>query len=814
MNRRYKILRKIIVLVGLMTLLSNIVSVAPLYAQNVWPPLRVKIEPRTEDEKIIYDVTLRAEVSWELYNVTLKIPLPEGTRLVETGAQTGGETDFDGQEVTIFFLQVNQKARQAFFSVEITDPSLTEFTTQGWFSWEGQHPGDYLDNPVTFGIDQQPLNWIAPEHRVEVAMVASATDDIITYQIYPRAKDWRRRIWDLNIKVAIPAGTEFLDTETPPNFSATFNGQEISFFNIEFSPEDELAGPLIMRVSAPLDTTARVRTHAWVSWKNSGSGVGRNVQAEEQMTMGDIVIAPYSNEIAVADRVGDTPLANYDLSGITFQETGSTLSVDFYTVGDIGSVGEPLVFALFIDSDCNRETGELKQVWGADYRVMYNHRSGQATFTPWNATQKSWVWTDSVKLDNIIDNQRITVHIPRDLLDTGQPFCWAGRVVNGNINYYPSLPGDWLPADKFAGLINYSFETPFVPSSRSPTDIFQSSASPSTKGEEADIYDIIGKLAVPMVNGWGFYDVYIFSLPTGEEITQIPNARQPHFAPDGQKLVINRQPDYSEIHNSNLRNQSGFVIEYREPIENIAEFYLDGETLVPVQSTTQDTYPFYDLQAQHIVYERSSVVVGKNGPRHISTFVQCESGDVESISMDACQVLSGVPYLNFQKRQGRQNNSYPMITSDGTLIYRACDSGSTSAVCGIYVADLPDVFDDNEDISAVQIEEDATALLSDTYAQYITFTSQRDGNWEAYLINIDGTGLRNLSNSSTSNDGLPTISPDGKWVAFISDRSGEWAVWVVSLDEGTPRKLFNLPKWTPWGSSEQAWLNERISWGP
>jgi Tol biopolymer transport system component len=91
--------------------------------------------------------------------------------------------------------------------------------------------------------------------------------------------------------------------------------------------------------------------------------------------------------------------------------------------------------------------------------------------------------------------------------------------------------------------------------------------------------------------------------------------------------------------------------------------------------------------------------------------------------------------------------------------------------------------------------------------------SYRDNNWEAYLMDVNGAGVKNLSNSPISNDGLPTLSPDGDWVAFVSDREGQWAVWVAPVVGGLAQKLFDLPE-SPWGDGDRAWTNERISWGP
>ena len=51
----------------------------------------------------------------------------------------------------------------------------------------------------------------------------------------------------------------------------------------------------------------------------------------------------------------------------------------------------------------------------------------------------------------------------------------------------------------------------------------------------------------------------------------------------------------------------------------------------------------------------------------------------------------------------------------------------------------------------------------------IAFCSDRDGDPDLYVMNADGTGLRQLTNEP-GYDGGPFISPDGKWVVYRSDR--------------------------------------------
>ena len=60
----------------------------------------------------------------------------------------------------------------------------------------------------------------------------------------------------------------------------------------------------------------------------------------------------------------------------------------------------------------------------------------------------------------------------------------------------------------------------------------------------------------------------------------------------------------------------------------------------------------------------------------------------------------------------------------------------------------------------------------------IAFVSERDGNPEIYVINADGSGLTRLTHSSTS-DAAPDWSPDGRRIAFVSDRDGNTEIYVM-----------------------------------
>jgi len=148
------------------------------------------------------------------------------------------------------------------------------------------------------------------------------------------------------------------------------------------------------------------------------------------------------------------------------------------------------------------------------------------------------------------------------------------------------------------------------------------------------------------------------------------------------------------------------------------------------------------------------------------------------------------------------------------IAYRGCNSWAGSGLCGLYIVPSSSTKGFSDGFIPRQLTQESSDTPSDTKDNLIAFTSQRDGDFEAYIMDLNGAGVINLSNSPGSSDGLPTISPDGNWVAFISDRSGRWAVWVVPVIGGSAQKLFDLPTDAPWGEGDRVWMNERISWGP
>lgn len=95
----------------------------------------------------------------------------------------------------------------------------------------------------------------------------------------------------------------------------------------------------------------------------------------------------------------------------------------------------------------------------------------------------------------------------------------------------------------------------------------------------------------------------------------------------------------------------------------------------------------------------------------------------------------------------------------------------------------------------------------------IVFYSERDGNYEIYTMNSDGTNQTRLT-FNDSVDSSPVWSPNGRKIAFESDRDGNTEIYVMDADGKNLLRLTDhagidgYPDWSPDGN-QIAFSSER-----
>src|SRR5437667_10025496 len=75
---------------------------------------------------------------------------------------------------------------------------------------------------------------------------------------------------------------------------------------------------------------------------------------------------------------------------------------------------------------------------------------------------------------------------------------------------------------------------------------------------------------------------------------------------------------------------------------------------------------------------------------------------------------------------------------------------------------------------------------------------------DIWIANENGSGVERLTDHK-ARDVYPRFSPDGKWIAFSSNRDGNYDVYILPVTGGKPRQLTfhsandNVVGWSPDG---------------
>jgi TolB protein len=117
---------------------------------------------------------------------------------------------------------------------------------------------------------------------------------------------------------------------------------------------------------------------------------------------------------------------------------------------------------------------------------------------------------------------------------------------------------------------------------------------------------------------------------------------------------------------------------------------------------------------------------------------------------------------------------------------------------------------DQENLTRHPAKDVAPAWSPD--GKRLAFVSDRaDNNEEIYVMNRDGTGIVRLTNNP-ANDGWPTWSPDGTQIAFQSDRDSgpkpRFDIYVMNADGSEQKRITSEPRhdrWPAW-SPDGAWI--------
>jgi Tol biopolymer transport system component len=121
----------------------------------------------------------------------------------------------------------------------------------------------------------------------------------------------------------------------------------------------------------------------------------------------------------------------------------------------------------------------------------------------------------------------------------------------------------------------------------------------------------------------------------------------------------------------------------------------------------------------------------------------------------------------------------------------------------------PDDFGGSANISQVTDTfegADFDPVISRDGSFMVFASTQHRATSDIYIKRMGSTVLTQVT-SDPAHDMMPSISPDGQWIAFTSNRSGNWDIFVMPIDGGKALQLTTdaapdlHPSWSPDGNS-------------
>jgi Tol biopolymer transport system component len=221
----------------------------------------------------------------------------------------------------------------------------------------------------------------------------------------------------------------------------------------------------------------------------------------------------------------------------------------------------------------------------------------------------------------------------------------------------------------------------------------------------------------PNVERWG--------APGGTNLTLLRVAGAfPSFSPDGKRMAL---------------TGAGFAQLDVMNTDGTARKKLHGATFRGLFSTS------WSHKGDRIAYAVGGVFQGAEG-----------KVDIWTIAPDGTDA---------KKITDTGNNGFPSFSPDGKrLVFR---SGRQDKAKNLYLMNA----------DGIHVTRLTKGNWTDTMCdwsptgEWITFASNRGGNFEVWLIRPDGTGLRKLIGGGGRNN-HPHFSPDGRWIVFTSQRAG------------------------------------------
>ena len=227
----------------------------------------------------------------------------------------------------------------------------------------------------------------------------------------------------------------------------------------------------------------------------------------------------------------------------------------------------------------------------------------------------------------------------------------------------------------------------------------------------------------------------------------------PSFSPDGSQIAFSSNYLVGEVKQTGSEVNGEWVVEGFEELQEQEIFLMDsdGNNLRALTDNTLavDNGPDWSPDGSQIVFYSD---------------LNQESVEIYSINVDG----TGLKQLT----ELGANNWDPSWSPDGQQI----------VFSSLLSEWLPYVMEaDGSNLRFLEETGPGWKFSWSPSGDRIAFSSNRDGNWNIYVIDADGTNVVQLTSDSTDEHD-PVWSPSGQQIAFAANKTGPFEIFIIDAD--------------------------------
>ncbi len=435
----------------------------------IWPPFFLDVTPTQKDGQIIYDVDIFNRVNEEVFDLEIRVPLPEGTRFIRAEVPPQMTVGFDGENIIFKSLYLGKAdfIERAFFVVEPLSATQNTFTTQPWVGWKGVHGGAYFADPVIYNLNPKPPEWTPlaiPNLNIDVEALVGT--DMITYTLYPQNKAFDD-IVNTRIHFTLPEGTRLISSEGI-SFTIQNTDNEV-YFDLNRLPARQFTPPVTVTVAIRSNAPYPLNNKIWSQWNNANEP-GSPLQS---YLIEDVEIQAGPPRQILFDLLEDVASSSTDMKSADVTRRFWGLEFGINLSDTLQAETPTTFFTILIDTDTTITTtheatlcegAELKGLnlatnpFGPEYLIEYDVLQNGTRILTWDGTSGDFESDDLLYLNVIPETNRATLLFPEQILDLEPPFRWS--VISHYSENWPEdiLPNEFGEFNEHIGLFPTSIE--------------------------------------------------------------------------------------------------------------------------------------------------------------------------------------------------------------------------------------------------------------------------------------------------------------------------------------------------------------------